>query len=79
VVQAVIFAFVVRSLETGERDSGVLLFSLGLGLVASFLGTVGASILLGVLGQAGASLAIAFGFLLLLRTIVGVAATFLSS
>jgi len=58
---------------------GVALFSLGLGLVASFLGTASASILLGILGQGAASLAIAFGLLLLLRTILGAACTFLGS
>ena len=58
---------------------GVALFSLGLGLVASFLGTASASILLGILGQDAASLAIAFGLLLLLRTILGAACTFLGS
>jgi glycerophosphoryl diester phosphodiesterase len=58
---------------------GVLLFSLGLGLIASFLGTVTASILLKLLGQGAASLAIAFGLLLLLRTILGAACTFLGS
>jgi glycerophosphoryl diester phosphodiesterase len=58
---------------------GVSLFSLGLGLIASLLGTVSASILLGVVGQGAASLAIAFGLLLLLRTILGVACTFLGS
>ncbi len=58
---------------------GVSLFSVGLGLVASFLGTASASILLRLLGQGAASLAIAFGILLLLRTILGVACTFLSS
>ena len=58
---------------------GVAFFSLGLGLVASFLGTASASILLGILGQGAAALAIAFGLLLLLRTILGAACTFLGS
>ena len=58
---------------------GVSVFSLLLGLAASFLGTASASILLKLLGQSAASLAIAFGALLLLRTILGVACTFLGS
>jgi len=57
----------------------VSLLSLGLGLVASFIGTASASILLRVLGQEAVSLAIAVGLLLFLRTIVGAACTFLSS
>ena len=56
---------------------GILLFSFGLGLVASFLGTASASILLRLLGQGAASLALAFGLLLSLRTILGVACGFL--
>jgi glycerophosphoryl diester phosphodiesterase len=58
---------------------GVLVFSLGLGLLASFLGTASASILLIVLGQGSASLAVAVGLLLLLRTIINAVCTFLSS
>jgi len=56
---------------------GILLFSFGLGLVASFLGTASASILLRLLSQGAASLAFAFGLLLSLRTILGVACGFL--
>ena len=57
----------------------VLLVSLALGLVASLLGSAGTSIALGVMGRGAASLAISFGVLLLLRTIIGAACTFLSS
>jgi glycerophosphoryl diester phosphodiesterase len=58
---------------------GVTLFAVALGVVASFLGTTATSILLRVMGQGAASLAIAFGFLLVLRTIIGAACTFLGS
>ena len=59
--------------------AGVTLFAVALGVVASFLGTTATSILLRVMGQGAASLAIAFGFLLVLRTIIGAACTFLGS
>jgi glycerophosphoryl diester phosphodiesterase len=65
--------------KLGGATIGVSLFSLGLGLLASFLGTASASVLLTVLGQAAASLALAVGILLLLRTIINAACTFLSS
>ena len=93
VVQAVIFeqkqvteAF-KRSAELSEGIRwklagsiiGVSLFSLGLGVIASFVGTVTASILLSVLSQGAMSLALAIGLLLLLRTVIGAACTFLSS
>jgi glycerophosphoryl diester phosphodiesterase len=58
---------------------GVTLFALALGVVASFLGTASASILLRVIGQGALSLAIAFGLLLVLRTLIGAACTFLGS
>ncbi len=57
----------------------VCLFSLLLGFVASFLGTAGASLLLSLMGQGVASLAIAFGVLLLLRALIGAACTFVGS
>ena len=56
---------------------GVALFSLVLGLVASFLGTASAPVLLTVLGHGATSLAIAVGVLLLFRTILGAACSFL--
>ena len=59
--------------------AGVSLFALALGFVASFLGTASASILLRVIGQGAVSLAIVFGVLLALRTIIGAACTFLGS
>ena len=59
--------------------AGVALVSLALGLVASVLGSACTSVVLGVMGQGVASLAISFGVLLLLRTIIGAACTFLGS
>ena len=58
---------------------GVVLVSLALGLVASLLGDACASVVLGVLGHGAASLAISFGALLLLRTVIGAGCTFLGS
>jgi glycerophosphoryl diester phosphodiesterase len=58
---------------------GVALFSLGLGLIASFLGTASASILLRLARQSAASLAISFGILFLLRIILGATCSFLGS
>jgi glycerophosphoryl diester phosphodiesterase len=93
VVQAVIFeqkkapdafarsAALSRSIrwKLAGATIAVWAFSLGLGLLASFLGTASASILLTVLGQASASLVLAIGILLLLRTIINAVCTFLSS
>jgi glycerophosphoryl diester phosphodiesterase len=59
--------------------AGVSLFALMLGFVASLLGTASASILLRVIGQGAVSLAIAFGLLLILRTIIGAVCTFLGA
>jgi glycerophosphoryl diester phosphodiesterase len=56
-----------------------VLVSLALGLVASALGGAGASVVLGMVGRGAASLAISFGVLLLLRTVLGAACTFLGS
>ena len=58
---------------------GVSLFALALGFVASFLGTASASILLRTIGEGAVSLAIAFGLLLVLRTLIGAVCTFLGS
>ncbi len=58
---------------------GVVLVSLALGLVASLLGDACTSVVLGVLGHGAASLAISFGALLLLRTVIGAGCTFLGS
>lgn len=58
---------------------GVSLFSLALGLLASVVGSVCASISLAVVGGGAVSLAVAFGLLLLFRTIVGAVFTFLGS
>ena len=93
VVQAVLFEQTTAAdafprsaaLTRGIRGklAGVLvaisLFSLLLGFLASLLGTVSASVLLPLMGQGVASLAIAFGVLLLLRTLIGAGCTFLSS
>ncbi|MCX6924128.1 MAG: glycerophosphoryl diester phosphodiesterase membrane domain-containing protein [Verrucomicrobia bacterium] len=58
---------------------GVVLVSLALELVASLLGDACTSVVLALLGQGAASLAISFGALLLVRTLIGVAGTFLGS
>ena len=58
---------------------GVVLVSLALGLTASLLGDACTSVVLGVLGHGAASLAISFGALLLLRTVIGAGCTFLGS
>ena len=58
---------------------GVSLLSLALGLVASLLGDACTSVVLGVMGSGAASLAVSFGVLLLLRTIIGAVCTFLGS
>jgi glycerophosphoryl diester phosphodiesterase len=58
---------------------GVVLVSLALGLVASLLGDACTLVVLGVLGHGAASLAISFGVLLLLRTVIGAGCTFLGS
>jgi glycerophosphoryl diester phosphodiesterase len=57
----------------------VVLASLALGLAASLLGDACAWFVLGVSGHGAASLAISFGALLLLRTIIGAGCTFLGS
>jgi glycerophosphoryl diester phosphodiesterase len=59
--------------------AGVSLFALALGIVASVAGAACASILLGVMGEGVASLAVAFVLVLLLRTVIGSACTFLGS
>jgi len=59
--------------------AGVVLVSLALGLVASLLGDACTSVVLGVLGHGAASLAISFGALLLLRTVIGAGCTFFGS
>jgi glycerophosphoryl diester phosphodiesterase len=58
---------------------GVVLVSLVLGLVASLLGDACTFVVLGVLGHGAASLALSFGALLLLRTVIGAGCTFLGS
>ena len=59
---------------------GVMLFSFILGLVALLFGDACASVVLAVLGKYGVvSLAISFGALLLLRTVIRAGCTFLSS
>jgi hypothetical protein len=59
---------------------GVMLFSFILGLVALLFGDACASVVLAVLGRYGVvSLAVSFGALLLLRTVIGAGCTFLSS
>ena len=58
---------------------GVVLVSLALGLAASLLGEACTSVVLGVLGHGATSLAISFGALLLLRTVIGAGCTFLGS
>jgi len=93
VVQAVLFlgkerreAFVESAALTRGRRwklAGVLacvvLVSLALGLLASLLGDACSALMLGVLGHSTASLAISFGALLLQRTVIGAACTFLGS
>jgi glycerophosphoryl diester phosphodiesterase len=58
---------------------GLLLLSFALGLVASVLEGACTSMVLGVMGHGVASLAISFGVLLLLGTIIGAVFTFLGS
>jgi glycerophosphoryl diester phosphodiesterase len=58
---------------------GVVLLVLALVLVASLLGSACTSVVLGVMGEGVAPLAISFGVLLLLRGIIGAACTFLGS
>ena len=60
--------------------AGVLIgVSLALGFVAAVLGGACTSVVLGVMGSGAASLAVSFGVLLLLRTIIGAVCTFLGS
>jgi glycerophosphoryl diester phosphodiesterase len=58
---------------------GLLFLSFALGLVASVLEGACTSVVLGVMGHGVASLAISFGVLLLLGTIIGAVFTFLGS
>ena len=58
---------------------GVSLLSLALGFVAAVLGGACTSVVLGVMGSDATSLAVSFGVLLLLRTIIGAVCTFLGS
>jgi len=93
VVQAVLFqgkerraAFVESAALTRGRRwklagvlTGVVVVSLALGLAASLLGDACSALVLGVLGYGAASLSISFGALLLLRTVIGAACTFVVS
>jgi glycerophosphoryl diester phosphodiesterase len=58
---------------------GVVLVALALGLMASLLGSACTSVGLGLMGHGVVWLAISFGVLLLLRSIIGAACTFLAS
>jgi len=58
---------------------GVSLLSPALGFVAAVLGGASTSVVLRVMGSDATSLAISFGVLLLLRTIIGAVCTFLGS
>jgi hypothetical protein len=58
---------------------GVVLVSLALGLLAPLLGDACTAVVLGVLWHGAASLAISFGVLLLVRTVLGAGCTFLGS
>ena len=58
---------------------GVSLLSPALGFVAAVLGGACTSVVLGLTGSDATSLAVSFGVLLLLRTIVGAVCTFLGS
>jgi glycerophosphoryl diester phosphodiesterase len=57
----------------------VILVSLALGLVAATAGDAAASFLLNIIPEGAASLAVAFGLLLLFRIVVGAACTFFGS
>jgi len=59
--------------------AGVVLVSLAMELAASLLGDVCTALVLGVVGEGGASLAISFGILMVLRTVIGAVCTFFSS
>jgi glycerophosphoryl diester phosphodiesterase len=73
------------TLTRGQRGKltlvllGVVLVSLALGLAASLLGGACTSIVLGSMGHSLTSLAVSFGVLLMLRTVIGAACTFLGS
>jgi len=57
----------------------VMLVSIALGLIAAVIGDTTASFFLGVIPEDTASLAVAFGLLLLFRIVLGAACTFLGS
>jgi glycerophosphoryl diester phosphodiesterase len=58
---------------------GVMLVSIALGFLASAIGSACTTIVLGMMGDSVLPLAISFGLLLLLRTIIGAVCTFLGS
>jgi glycerophosphoryl diester phosphodiesterase len=58
---------------------GIVLLLLALGLVASLFGDACTSLVLGLMGDGAASLALSFGALLLLRAVIGAGCTFLGS
>ncbi len=74
-----------RTLTSGLRWKllltflGVIAVMAGLGLIASLLGSLCASVVLSLMDSSVTSLAISFGVLLLLRVVVGAICTFLGS